>query len=110
MTPEDLQLLETAGSESELAAGHTLIEHGQRGTGLYVVLDGQVIVEAPEGTREFGPGSVIGERALFSADGTRTARVRTATDVRVVAVDRIEVERLCAGDDDFARRLADATR
>jgi CRP-like cAMP-binding protein len=109
MTPEDLQRLETAGTPTDVVAGRVLIEHGQHGTGLYVVVAGTVVVEAPDVTREFGPGTVIGERALFSEEGLRTARVRAATDVRVVAVDRVEVERLCADDDAFAARLARAT-
>ncbi len=108
MNADDLHLLETAGAEAEVATGRVLIERGQHGAGLYVILEGTVIVEAPEGTRELGPGAVIAERALLSADGTRTARVRTTSDVRVLAVDRIEVERLCADDAGFARRLTDA--
>jgi CRP-like cAMP-binding protein len=86
-----------------------LIERGQHGAGLYVILEGTVIVEAPEGTRELGPGAVVGERALLSADGTRTARVRATSDVRVLAIDRIEFERLCADDAGLARRLTDAS-
>jgi CRP-like cAMP-binding protein len=105
---DDLRLLESVGSPAELAAGHVLIEPGQQGSGLYVILEGAVIVEAPEGTRELGPGSIVGERALLSADGRRTARVRTKSDVRVVAVDRVDIERLCSDDAAFARRLADA--
>ena len=109
MNADDLHLLETVGAESELAAGHVLVERGQHGTGLYVILEGTVLVEAPEGTRELGPGEVVGERALFSADSTRTARVRTTSDVRVLAVDRADVDRLCAEDAGLARRLAGAS-
>ena len=109
MNTDDLKRLGTVGTETAVAAGHVLIEPGQHGSGLYVVLEGTVLVEAPEGTRELGPGSVIGERALLSADGTRTARVRTTSDVRVLAVDRVEFERLCADDAGFADRLADAS-
>jgi CRP-like cAMP-binding protein len=107
MNADDLRMLHTNGTESSVAAGQVLIEMGQYGAGLYVILEGTVIVEAPEGTREFGPDTIVGERALLSADGKRTARVRAKTDVRVVAVDRMDVERLCAGDAAFARRLAD---
>jgi CRP-like cAMP-binding protein len=109
MDPDDLNLLESVGTESRLGAGHTLIEHGQRGSGLFVILEGTVVVEAPEGTRELGPGTCIGERALLSADGRRTARVRTTSDVRVLAVDRVEFERLCESDDSLAYRIADAS-
>ena len=107
MHPDDLRLLETVGSEAKVASGRVLIEPGQLGSGLYVILEGTVLVEAPEGTRELGAGACVGERALLSADGKRTARFRTTSDVRVLAVDRVDVERLCADNADFARRLAD---
>ena len=108
MSPDDLQLLESVGVESRFAAGRVLIESGQQGTGLYVILEGTVLVEAPEGTRELGAGAVVGERALLSAEGTRTARVRAISDVRVLAVDRLEFERLCADDAALAYRVAEA--
>ncbi len=106
MSPEDLRLLETVGAEAEIAAGKVLIERGQPGAGLYVVLEGTVIVEAPEGTRELGPDALIGERALLSADGLRTARVRALSDIRVLAVERADFDRLCADDPELAGRLA----
>jgi len=105
MNPDDLRLLETVGSEARIAAGQVLIERGQRGSGLFVVLEGNLVVEAPEGMRELGPGALVGERALFSDEGTRTARVRAIGDVRVLAVDRVDVERLCAADAELQARL-----
>lgn len=106
MHEDDLRKLEAAGSELSFGAGQMLIERGKPGTGVYVVVEGQIVVEAPDGTRELGPGSVVGERALLSEDGTRTARVRALTHVVAVAVDRAEVDRLCAEDPGFAERLA----
>ena len=106
MDEDDLRKLEAAGSEIAFGAGQMLIERGKPGTGLYVVVEGQIVVEAPEGTRELGPGSVVGERALLSEDGTRSARVRALTHGVVVAVERAEVDRLCAEDPGFAERLA----
>jgi CRP-like cAMP-binding protein len=108
MDPGDLRLFQTVGTESTFTEGQVLIEHGKPGTGLYVILDGTVVVEAPERTRELGSGACIGERALFSADGRRTARVRAITDVRVLAVDRSDFEQLCADDPGLAGRVADA--
>lgn len=101
----DLGRLKECGSALAFSAGQVLIERGKPGTGLYVVVDGQLVVEAPEGSRELGPGAVVGERALLSADGLRTARVRALTDGVVVAVERTEVDRLCADDPAFAERL-----
>jgi CRP-like cAMP-binding protein len=106
---DDLRTLEASGSRIEFAAGKVLIERAKPGTGLYVVIEGRLVVEAAEGTRELGPGSVVGERALLSADGMRTARVRALTDGVVVTVERAEVDRLCADDPAFAERLARAS-
>jgi CRP-like cAMP-binding protein len=106
---DDLQRLRECGSVLAFSAGQVLIERGKPGTGLYVVVDGDLVVEAPEGTRELGPGAVIGERALLSADGLRTARVRALTDGVVVAVERAEIDRLCSDDPAFAERLAQSS-
>jgi CRP-like cAMP-binding protein len=101
----DFQRLASVGTESVVAAGQTLIERDHPGIGLYIVVDGTVVVEAPEGTRELGPGSLLGERALLSPHGVRTARVRAATEVRVLTVDRAKFEELCADDPGLAERL-----
>ena len=106
MNEDDLRRLEAVGSRVQFPAGKVLIEHGQPGTGLFVVVEGQLLVEAPESEHEVGPGSVVGERALVAAHGTRTARVHALTDCVVLAVDRTEVDRLCADDAAFADRLA----
>ena len=105
MNEDDLRTLEAVGSKLSFGAGQMLIESGKPGTGLYVVVEGHILVEAPEGTRELGPGSVVGERALFSEDGLRTARVRALTHGVVLAVERAEVDRLCAEDPALAERL-----
>jgi CRP-like cAMP-binding protein len=106
---DDLQKLAAAGSKLSFGVGQVLIESGLPGPGLYVVVEGHVVVEAPEGTRELGPGSVVGERALLSGDGMRSARVRALTAGVVVAVERAEIERLCAEDPAFAERLAESS-
>ena len=109
MNDDDLRKLEAAGTELAFASGQVLIERGEPGAGLYVVREGQVVVDAADGVFEFGPGSVVGERALLAEDGVRQARVRALTDCVVVAVGRAEVDRLCADDAEFAARLAAAS-
>jgi CRP-like cAMP-binding protein len=71
-----------------------LIERGHAGSGLYAILEGSVLVEVPERTRELDPGSIVGELALAETNGKRTARVRALTDVRVLALNRIDAEQL----------------
>jgi CRP-like cAMP-binding protein len=105
MSADDLRLFESVGTEERFPPDHVLIERGQTGSGLYVLLEGTVLVEAPEGTRELGPGAIVGERALLSADGKRTARVRTTTEIRVLAVPRAELDRLLAYDPSLEARL-----
>jgi CRP-like cAMP-binding protein len=108
MTDDDMRILQAVGSESDVPAGRLLIERGQPASGLFVILEGSVIVEAPEGTRMLGPGAVVGERALVSGHGERTARVRTASDVRVLAVARRELDRLTTHSSSLAHRLLGA--
>ncbi len=79
--------------EFEVPAGQVIIEFGQTGAGLFVITSGTVVVDAPEGSRELGPGESFGEIALERDGGTRTARVRAKTDVKLVAIDRVEFER-----------------
>jgi CRP-like cAMP-binding protein len=90
------------GSEVEVPAGQVVVEPGQPGLGLFVIRAGTVEVDAHEGTRELGPGAIFGGRSLRDPHGARTARVLAKTDVVLVAVDRLTVERLCAADPTMA--------
>jgi CRP-like cAMP-binding protein len=105
---DDAQLdrLAAATTEFEAPAGQALIERGRPGSGMFVLEQGQAIVEAPEGQRELGPGDIFGERALLGEEIERTARVRAQTDVRCLAIGRPEIERLLAEDPRVAERLA----
>jgi len=105
---DDAQLdrLAAATTDFEAPAGQALIERGRVGSGMFVLEEGQAIVAAPEGTRELGPGDILGERALLGEDIERTARVRGQTNVRCLAIARPEIERLLAEDPRVAARLA----
>jgi CRP/FNR family transcriptional regulator, cyclic AMP receptor protein len=104
---DDAQLdrLAAATSEFDAPAGQALIERGRPGLGIFVLEEGHAIVEAPEGTRQIGPGDIFGERALLGEDISRTARVRAETNVRCLAIARPELERLLAEDPRVADRL-----
>jgi CRP-like cAMP-binding protein len=105
LSDEQLDRLVAATSELHAPAGQALIERGKPGSGIFVLEQGKAIVEAPEGTRELGPGDVFGERALLGEDIERTARVRAETDVSCLAIARVELERLLAEDPRVADRL-----
>jgi CRP-like cAMP-binding protein len=100
-----LERLAAATSEFDAPAGQALIERGRAGSGMFVLEQGQAVVEAPEGKRIIGPGDVFGERALLGDEIERTARVRAETDVRCLAISRPEIERLLAEDPRVADRL-----
>ena len=100
-----LERLAAATSEFHAPAGQALIERGRAGSGMFVLEQGQAVVEAPEGKRIIGPGDVFGERALLGDEIERTARVRAETDVRCLAISRPEIERLLAEDPRIAERL-----
>jgi CRP-like cAMP-binding protein len=105
LSDEQLDRLVAATSEFDAPAGQALIERGKPGSGIFVLEQGMAVVEAPEGTRELGPGDVFGERALLGEDIERTARVRAETDVSCLAIARVELERLLAEDPRVADRL-----
>lgn len=73
-------------------AGATLVQQGQPGTDVYLVLDGIVRVEHDgEPLAEYGPGAMLGERAGLEA-GTRTASLVAATRCKVASVDGAQFE------------------
>jgi CRP/FNR family transcriptional regulator, cyclic AMP receptor protein len=83
--------LETVAShagEVTCEPGQILALEGDRGSGMFVVLDGDVSVEWRGGRVELGPGSFVGELTLLAPGGTRNARVRAATHVRCLAISR----------------------
>jgi hypothetical protein len=63
--------------------GKTLVEQGDEGDELLLVLDGVLTAEVDgEPLAEFGPGALLGERALLEG-GVRTATLRAVTPVKV---------------------------
>ena len=83
-------------------AGEQLIEQGEEGSQLFLILDGLVDVEVDgDEVAELGPGALLGEMALLEG-GKRTASVYATTPVRAVVVPRDAVaesalEELAAG-------------
>jgi hypothetical protein len=82
-----------AGKKPEIRSlepGETLVEQGQDGQELFLLLDGvlSVIVDGQE-ISEIGPGGVLGERAILEG-GKRTSTLRAVTRCRV-AVTSAEV-------------------
>ena len=67
----------------QVAAGHNLVEQGDSGDDLFLLLDGVLSVDVDgKALAEVGPGAILGERALLEG-GHRTATLRAVTPCRV---------------------------
>jgi hypothetical protein len=70
----------------KLDEGEVLVEQGEKGTDVYLLLDGVLEVEVDgERVAEMGPGTMLGERASLR-EGKRTATLRALTKSRVAVV------------------------
>ncbi len=91
-----------APKRRKLEPDETLVEQGESGDELYLLLDGVLAVEVDgEEVAEIGPGAILGELAAVEA-GKRTATLRARTRCRVGVVsadmiDRDALEKLAAG-------------
>ena len=80
----------------------TLVEQGDTGDEVYLLLDGVLAVERDnEEIAQIGPGAILGEGAVLG-DGTRQATLRAKTKCRIGvmpadAIDRSAMEDLAAG-------------
>jgi CRP-like cAMP-binding protein len=104
---DDATLAEVAADTTELEApaGRVLIEYRAPGSGLFVLEEGQAIVDGPDARVELSPGAVFGERALLGENIPRAARVRAQTDVRCLAIARPAIDRLVAEQPVIGERL-----
>jgi hypothetical protein len=79
-----------------LPEGANLTKQGERGSEVYLVLDGVLSVDVDgRSLAQVGPGAVLGERALLEG-GLRTSTLTAVTPVRVAvaAKDQIDLDRL----------------
>ena len=70
----------------ELDAGEALVQQGDEGRELFLLLDGLLDVEVDgDEVAEIGPGALLGERALLEG-GKRTASLWATTKARVAVI------------------------
>jgi CRP-like cAMP-binding protein len=111
-----LERLASRGGEVVCEAGQVLAIPGDPGSGMFVILEGRVSVDARGGRFELGPGDFFGELALLNPDAQRVARVRASTPVRCLGIPREDAIALVESEHalalamlrELARRLADA--
>ena len=113
-----LERVLAVATESEVPAGHVLIQADQPGAGLFIVEDGTVVVERPAGPIELGAGEFLGELALLFDGAVHSTRVHAKTPVRFLALARDDFTALIESEPQvalamlrvLARRLWSATR
>ncbi len=93
------------GGIVELSASQVAVQAGDSASGMYLVLAGEVVVELRDGPVEMGPGEFFGELGLIVPDAERVARVRAATDARLVSLPRETFDLLLETEPSFARAL-----
>lgn len=87
----------------DYAAGTVIFRNFDPADRLFVVMNGEVLVE--EFDRTIGKGGIFGEIGLFSTEGQRTATVRAVGPVSVAWIDRATVIKLFEDHPDFALAL-----
>ncbi|HEX4519593.1 MAG TPA: cyclic nucleotide-binding domain-containing protein [Gaiellaceae bacterium] len=102
----DNSLVEAAAAGvTEVDAGQVLAQAGDYGNGMFVVLDGQVVVELRQAQIKMGPGGFFGELALLVPDAERIARVRATTPARLLVIPRASFDELLKTEPSFALAL-----
>jgi diguanylate cyclase (GGDEF)-like protein len=98
LTPEDLDRIASAAVAVEFAEGDHIVEAGNTGSSLFIIVEGSVQVLYPGRSADvqlalLGPGDFFGEMALLNAK-PRSATVRARTPVRVLELEQDAFRRL----------------
>jgi CRP-like cAMP-binding protein len=92
----------------ELEAGQALFHEGDPGDALYVIVEGEVSVQAEGPPRvemaRLGPGSFIGEVALMT-DQPRSATVTAIVTAELLRIDRVTLSKVLANHGDVLRAV-----
>ena len=113
---DEMKWVAELATEFEVPAGFVLIERGQPGSGMFIITDGTVTVEVPQGPVELGPGEFVGELPLLADGITCVARVRATTPLNGLAISPMALSELLQREPRvavrmlpvLARRLAEA--
>jgi len=111
-----LERIVSAAGEIECEPGRVLTLPGDPGSGMFVILEGYVTVEARGAMYGLSQGDFFGELALLNPDAERVARVRAGSQVRCLGLPRDDALALIESEPtlalamlkELARRLADA--
>jgi CRP-like cAMP-binding protein len=91
------------GTQRDLPAGGSLFRKGDPADRLYVIITGKLVL--PEVGVTLGPGAMLGEVALFSGEGQRTASAEALTPVRLAEITERRFREIYFDNPRFAYRL-----
>jgi CRP-like cAMP-binding protein len=95
-TTRELRRIDRLATIVRVARGHVLCRQGEIGRECFVILDGEADVEIKGRHFVERRGALLGEIALLTPGGRRTADVSSRTELTVVAFNRLEFSRLLA--------------
>lgn len=91
LSPEDLKLVGETAREEWYPQNTVIFQQGDEGNMMFVIAEGQVqVLRSADGSEQVlaqrGSGDFVGEMAIIEST-QRSAKLRTQTDVRVLAID-----------------------
>lgn len=92
VTEHDLQTILKIGELRTFEPGQNVVERGDVGDALFIILDGLATVEAAGGTHDLKQGDFFGEMALF-AGKERTATVAVVEPLRALRIGAEDFQR-----------------
>lgn len=89
LSDADVHWMGQAGERQKLASGTSLIQFGVTTKHIYIVLDGELVIQSNTGIEfaRVGTGEVLGEMSLLD-ERPPSASVKTATEVTLLALDK----------------------
>ena len=85
-TKRELAIIARAAKEVSHREGTVIAREGERGVGLFLILEGQCVVTIGGKTKaKLGPGDFFGEVALLDG-GPRTATVTALSPVKLIGI------------------------
>lgn len=95
---EQLRLIAFGGQKMEFPEGMEIFHNGQTADGGFVILSGEISIETLNASQKstskiLGPGSLIGEMALFSRN-RRTGTAKATKHVEVIKIRRDVMHRV----------------
>ncbi len=112
LSEDDLRRIAEATRRQSFDTGADIVEIGEPGRSLYLIVEGHVQVLYPARSTDFelarlGPGDFFGEMALLN-DRPRSATVRAVDPVDVLVLDKSDFRRILMGSPAVAIQLLEA--